>query len=91
MHLAMAPLAAPDFASQQQQKFTEQQQAHEHERERGTESESAPSEPEQNDSFVRREHHIHRHGTLDPKTIFVGGLDPLRSRPWDEERLRAIF
>lgn len=34
----------------------------------------------------------HQHEpTIDPKTIFVGGLETLGPQPWNEERLRSIF
>ena len=56
-------------------------------------SEGARSESEESSvvsaGVERREHR--RQATVDPKTVFVGGLEPFGPRAWDEPRLREIF
>ncbi|KAL5519269.1 hypothetical protein ACEPAH_952 [Sanghuangporus vaninii] len=81
-HPAMIPLPAPG-CDEEQKKLQEGSQ----------ESEGIPSESDQGSmaggAYGRRDHR--RQMTVDPKTVFVGGLEAYGPRPWDESRLREIF
>ncbi|EJD03642.1 uncharacterized protein FOMMEDRAFT_166994 [Fomitiporia mediterranea MF3/22] len=65
------------------------QQIRDHDQETGRALSDSSRSASSSVNLGRHEHQ--RQPTIDPKTIFVGGLEPFGSRPWNEARLREIF
>lgn len=78
MYPTIVPLASAGYSTQYKESEDDEDLT------RGHEEECASSES-------GRKHEHPRQLTVDPNTIFVGGLEPFGPRSWDEARLRQIF